>query len=415
MEKQEKVAETTAASANNAPAPRPVSQPVGVPMLDLSREYDELGAEIRSALDEVLSRQDFILGAEVAAFEAAAAARCGCAFAIGCASGSDALWLALTALGVDQGQSVVTTPFSFFSTASAILRAGAQPVFADIDPRTFLLDPDRVREALDSLRAEKKRITALLPVHLYGQAVCWTEFERIQQESREKGSPLNLVEDAAQAFGARWRGRPAGSLGTAAAFSFYPTKNLGAAGDAGMIATRDPELADRLRMLRTHGMRRRYLHEEIGWNSRLDTLQAAVLNVKLRHIDRWNEQRRNLAANYHRFFGESGIVEPGPYPERAVVLPTVQKAAAHIFHQYVIRADRRDELHSFLKKRNIGSAIYYPIPLHLQPALKFLGYRAGDFPESERAANEVLALPIFPQLRPEEQEAVVTAIAGFYR
>lgn len=411
MERRERVKETKRSSAGGSAEPL---QTVQVPMLDLSREYAELIKELSSAIKQVFERQDFILGTEVAAFEAAAAARCGSRFAVGCASGSDALWLALMALGIGENQCVITTPFSFFSTASSILRAGARPIFADIDPSTLVLDPARVREALGESSSAERRISAVLPVHLYGQTVCWTEFEQIQQEFNSESRALSLVEDAAQAFGARWQGRPAGSLGTAAAFSFYPTKNLGAAGDAGMVTTQDAGLAERLRLLRAHGMRQRYLHEEIGWNSRLDTLQAAVLNVKLQYLDRWNEQRRRLAANYRHLFAAAGLAEPGPYPERSIVLPTVQTAAEPVFHQFVIRATHRDQLRSFLLGRKIGSAIYYPIPLHLQPALKFLGYHAGDFPQSERAASEVLALPIFPQLQAEEQEAVVAAIAGFY-
>lgn len=390
--------------------------PLHIPLLDLAREYSEIAPEVLLALDQVLSRQDFILGKEVSAFETAAAARCGAPCAVGCSSGSDALWLALTALGVGPGQAVVTTPFTFFSTASAILRAGARAVFADIDPETFLLDPSKVRGQLEdgiSLRTGE-RVSTILAVHLYGQAADWTRLEALSKDFSKKNGPLVLIEDAAQAFGSSWGGRPAGSLGETAAFSFYPTKNLGAAGDAGMVTTQNVELAGRLRMLRTHGMRRRYLHEEIGWNCRLDTLQAAVLLVKLQHIDHWNAARQRLAERYHKLFDRAGLTEAGPYPKQAVVLPAVQKAARHVYHQYVIRAARRDELRAFLAARGIGSEIYYPVPLHLQPALKSLGYRAGDFPESERAAAEVLALPIFPQLAPEEQEAVVATIADFY-
>lgn len=385
-------------------------------MLALSREYEEIALDLRRALEQVLSRQDFILGADVSAFESAAAERCATGYAVGCSSGSDALWLALKALGIGPGQAVLTTPFSFFSTASAILRAGAKPLFADIDPATFLLDPQKVREQLAEGRPArgKARITAVLAVHLYGQTVDWSQLEDVREEFGGKAGGPALIEDAAQAFGARWRGRPAGSLGEAAAFSFYPTKNLGAAGDAGMVTTQDTKTNERLRMLRNHGMRRRYLHEEIGWNCRLDTLQAAVLTVKLKHIDEWNTRRRTLAENYRKLFEEAGLSEPGPYANRAVVLPAVQEQALPVFHQYVIRAARRHELRTFLAARGIGSEIYYPVPLHLQPALKSLGYQAGDFPESERAAAEVLALPIFPQLAPEEQQAVVAAIADFY-
>ncbi|HEV2273514.1 MAG TPA: DegT/DnrJ/EryC1/StrS family aminotransferase [Acidobacteriaceae bacterium] len=381
-----------------------------IPTLDLSREYRLIAPLLLDAIEAVLSQQKFILGDEVVSFENAAAARCGARHGIGCASGTDALWLALAAAGIGPDDAVVTTPFSFFATVSSILRANARPLLADIDPETFNLAPESVRSCLNASSAV---IRAILPVHLFGQTADWDAFESLQQEYSREPAGLMLIEDAAQAFGACWDSRPAGSLGEAAAFSFYPTKNLSASGDAGMVTVSGDRLAERVRMLRAHGMRRRYYHEEVGWNSRLDTLQAAVLLVKLRFIDEWNEQRRALAANYDALLRRAGIADSGLYPEHGVVLPRTRAKAKHVYHQYVIRVRRRDDLKEFLALHGVGSEVYYPVPLHLQPALKNLGYKRGAFPESERAAEEVLALPIFPQLTTEEQEIVVARIADF--
>jgi dTDP-4-amino-4,6-dideoxygalactose transaminase len=383
-----------------------VSPPQPIPLLDLSREFDEIGPELLVAVEAVFRNQRFVLGPEVAAFEQAAARVCGTAEAIGCASGTDALWLAMAAAGLVPGDRVLTTAFSFFATASSVLRLGAVPVFADIDPRTCNLDPTAVSQALK----KHPSVSAILPVHLYGQCADWTALSALAQARN-----CQLIEDAAQAFGATWDGLPAGSLGTSAAFSFYPTKNLSAAGEAGMITTQSPAIARRARSLRAHGMETRYYHDEIGWNSRLDTLQAAVLLVKLRHLDAWTERRRALAARYDQLFVAANIVEPGPYPNDGVVLPWIDPRAHHVFHQYVIRVTHRDELRAWLSQRGIGSEVYYPLALHQQKALASLGYREGDFPESERAAREVLALPIFPQLRDGEQERVVTAICDFFK
>ena len=380
------------------------SQPV--PMLDLKRQYGPLHGELLDAVGEVLKSQQFILGEPVAAFERAAAAQLGVAHAIGCASGTDALWLALAAAGIGPGDGVVTTPFSFFASVSAILRAGATPVLADIEPGTFNLDPAQVETVVD--RPPGVAIRAILPVDLYGQCADWTSFARLGTEYG-----LRLIEDAAQAYGAEWNGVKAGGFGDIAAFSFYPTKNLSAAGDAGMVTTNSDELAERARMLRQHGMRRRYYHDEIGWNARLDGMQAAILGVKLKYISGWNDARRSVAERYHTLFSATGLAEFGPYPVHGVVLPHEVSGSRHIWHQYVIRTARRDALREFLTSRKIGSEIYYPVPLHMQEALKGLGYREGSFPEAERAAREVLALPIFPELREDEQETVVAAIAEF--
>jgi dTDP-4-amino-4,6-dideoxygalactose transaminase len=316
------------------------------------------------------------------------------------------LWLALAAAGLGPGQAVVTTPFSFFASVSSILRAGATPVLADIDPVSFNLSSAAVSAVLDGPRGAAVR--AILPVHLYGQTVEWPSFARI---ARDRG--LTMIEDAAQAWGAEWNGVKAGGLGDIAAFSFYPTKNLSAAGDAGMVTTNSDALAERVKMLRQHGMRRRYYHDELGWNTRMDGFQGAVLAVKLKYIGAWTEARRALAARYHALFVQAGLAEAGPYPEHGVVLPRELPGARHVWHQYVIRAPRRDALREFLSARGIGSEIYYPLPLHQQEALKGLGYAEGDFPEAERAAREVLALPIFPELREDEQQIVVAAIAEF--
>jgi dTDP-4-amino-4,6-dideoxygalactose transaminase len=353
----------------------------------------------------VCASQHFILGEEVAALEQEIAAFVGATEAVGCASGTDALWLALVAADVQPGDSVITTAFSFFASASAIVRAGARPVLLDVDPHTLNLDPAQVEAHLRSRKST--RLRALLPVHLYGQCADMDVFERLANEFQ-----LIVVEDAAQAIGASWRDRRAGSLGTTAAFSFYPTKNLSAYGEAGLVTTNNPEFAAHVRRLRTHGSPHRYLHEELGWNCRLDAIQAAVLRVKLPHLERWNQQRRACAATYDRLLTQSGLASgKASDPVRPL---GVSPHAHHVYHQYVIRARRRDDLRQFLTDRNIGSEIYYPIPIHLQPVFAYLGYREGDLPESERAAREVLALPMFPELTEDEQQWVVESIAEFY-
>jgi dTDP-4-amino-4,6-dideoxygalactose transaminase len=378
-------------------------------MLDLQRQYEQVRAEVLAAVGRVCASQHYILGAEVEAFERELADFCGAREAVGCASGTDALWLALVAAGVQPGDQVLTTPFSFFASASAIARAGARPVFADIDASTLNLNPAQVELFLRSRQRDKLR--ALLPVHLYGQCADMDFFQRLADEFH-----LSLIEDAAQAVGASWRARRAGSMGVSAAFSFYPTKNLSAYGDAGLVTTSDPEMAAHMRRLRNHGSPRRYVHEELGWNSRLDALQAAILRVKLKYVEGWNEARRQRATRYDDLFTAAGLTSTGGQPENAapIRLPQTLAPADHIFHQYAVRAYRRDELREFLSARKIGTEIYYPIPLHLQPCFVYLGYREGDFPEAERAAKEVLALPMFPELTEDEQRWVVKSIADFY-
>jgi dTDP-4-amino-4,6-dideoxygalactose transaminase len=375
-------------------------------MLDLKRQYEPLHQELLAAIEQVLKEQQFTLGSVVAAFERDAAAQLGVAHGVGCASGTDALWLALAAAEIGPGAAVVTTPFSFFASVSSILRVGAKALLADIDPVTFNLDAVAVERVLDSEAGAE--VKAMLPVHLYGQCCPWDSFARL---GREHG--LTLIEDAAQAWGAEWKGVKAGGLGDLAAFSFYATKNLSAAGEAGMVTTNSDALSERATMLRSHGMRRRYYHDEIGWNARMDGFQGAVLGVKLKYVEGWNDARRVAAARYHDLFAKAGLVESGLYPTNGVVLPREVEGAKHIWHQYVIRTSKRDALREFLAARQIGSEIYYPVPLHMQQALKGLGYSEGDFPEAERAAREVLALPMFAELRADEQETVVAAIAEF--
>jgi dTDP-4-amino-4,6-dideoxygalactose transaminase len=374
-------------------------------LLDLHRQYRQIREEVLAAMERVCSSQQFVLGAEVDSLEHELAAFVGSGAAVGCASGTDALWLALLAGGVRPGDAVITTAFSFFASASAIVRAGARPVLVDVDPETLNLNPASVRDRLRAGGSDK--IRAILPVHLYGQCADMDGLQQVADEFQ-----LALIEDAAQAIGAKWRARRAGSLGAAAAFSFYPTKNLSACGDAGLVTTSDPDFAAHMRNLRNHGSPRRYYHEEIGWNCRLDAIQAAILRVKLPHIESWNQQRRERAATYDRLFMAAGLVSNTS--DSPVNRLHTSPHAFHVFHQYVIRAVRRDELRIFLNNRKIGTEIYYPIPLHLQPCFAYLGYNAGDLPESERAAGDVLALPMFPELTESEQQYVVDSIAEFY-
>ena len=377
-------------------------------MLDLKRQYESIKDEVAAAMERVLPTQHFVGGPELEAFEHESADYLGVSASIGCSSGTDALWLALAAAGVQSGDRVITPPFTFFASASSITRCGATPVFADIDSATFNLDP----AAVENVLRDRKPVRAIMPVHLYGQCANMDAFSDIARRHN-----LAIVEDAAQAFGANWHGKKAGALGTVAAFSFYPTKNLSAYGDGGAVTTNDGEIAEHVRRLRNHGSRLRYYHEEIGWNCRLDALQAAVLRVKLKHIDRWNQQRRAVAARYDSVFAATGLAKPTATTVDAqapIALLHTRPEAYHIYHQYVVRAHRRDELRAFLSSRSIGTEIYYPVPLHLQQSFAYLGYKSGDLPESERAAAESLALPIFPELREDEQQRVVAGIAEFY-
>ena len=381
-------------------------------MLDLKRQYATIRELVREAIDQVCESQSLVLGEEVAALEREVSAYLGVASTVGCSSGTDALWLALAAAGVSAGDSFLTTPFTFFASASSITRCGATPVFADIDPKTFNLSPHAVEQAIASQRPPG--LKGIMPVHLYGQCVDAGAFDALATCYR-----LVIVEDAAQAFGATWNGRHAGALGRSAAFSFYPTKNLSAFGDAGAATTTDAEVGEHMKRLRNHGATRRYYHDEIGWNARMDAIQGAVLRIKLRHIEQWNQDRRRIAADYDSLLQQAGLAGARGTSihvdaSQPLALPLTAPQANHIFHQYVVRAHRRDELREFLQARQIGCEIYYPVPLHLQQCFAYLGYKAGDFPEAERACREVLALPIFPELTTAEQQQVVAAIAEFY-
>ena len=387
--------------------------PQSVPLLDLRRQYEGIREDVLAAIARVCDSQSFILGPEVEALEREIAALTGADSAVGCASGTEALWLALVAAGVKPGDSVITTAFSFFASASAIVRAGATPVFVDVDPETLNLDARLVGRQLRT--KQPGNVRAILPVHLYGQCADMDAFDRIVREYAQEFK-VAIVEDAAQAIGAQWSGRGAGSLGVTAAFSFYPTKNLSAYGDAGIVTTTRPEMAEHMRRLRNHGSPRRYYHHEFGWNGRMDAIQAAVLRVKLRHIADWNHNRQQHAATYDQLFAGAGLASNQTSNQLGAPVRLLSRSpqAKHVFHQYVIRAQRRDELRKFLAERNIGSEIYYPLPLHLQPVFSYLGLKAGDMPVSEQAATEVLALPMFPELTEAEIRWVVESIAEFY-
>ncbi len=375
-------------------------------MLDLSRQYASIREEVLSAITRVCDSQRYILGGEVVVFEREFASLCGTADAVGCASGTDALWLAMAAGGIRSGEAVITTPFSFFASASSILRAGARPVFADIDPETLNLDPSSVEQRL---KLSPAHIRAVMPVHLYGQCADMDGLDRVASEFK-----LLVIEDAAQAVGATWKGKPAGALGVAAAFSYYPTKNLSAFGDAGAVTTDDSAIAQHIRSLRDHGSKKRYYHDEIGANSRLDAIQAAVLRVKMPHLQSWNDARRKRAGIYDRLLVSAGLTKTAANAAAPVVLLKTRPEAHHIYHQYVVRVRQRDELRAFLTERGVGSEIYYPIPLHLQKCFAYLGYTQGDLPQAESAAATVLALPMFAELEADEQRYVVDSIAEFY-
>jgi len=365
-----------------------------VPQLDLAAQYAAIGAEIRTAIDKVLASQHFVLGREGAALESEIAQLCGVQYGVGVASGTDALILALRACGVKAGDDVLLPPFTFVATGSAVSALGANPVFVDIRPDTYNIDPSELARRLTP------RTRAIIVVHLYGLVA---DMEPILNFARAHKLPV--IEDNAQAIGARSKGRPAGSFGDAACISFYPTKNLGAYGDAGMVVTNSEGLAARLKILRNHGQVDKYWSAETGWNSRLDEIQAAILRVKLRHLADWQHARQSNAAEYTRLLSEV----PGVMP------PQIPEGYEHVFHQYTIRTEKRDALHEFLSERKIGCAVYYPHPLHLQPLYSSLGHKAGDFPHSERAAEEVLSLPMFPELKKPEIAQVVNAIAEFLR
>jgi dTDP-4-amino-4,6-dideoxygalactose transaminase len=368
---------------------------MNVPPLALDREYQEVGSEMEKRVAKVLASGYYILGEEVSVFQKAFAQWVGAPYAVGLASGSDALYLALQALGIGPGDEVITTPFTYFATVGAIVRLGAKPVFADIDPRTYALDAEKAEKKIT------KKTKALLPVHLYGQCADMKEFLALA-----KKQDLALVEDAAQAHGAEYQNQKAGSFGDAGCFSFYPTKNLGAYGDAGALTVKDEELHRHLLSLRVHGSLPddKYFHQEWGANSRLDEIQAAVLNVKLPHLDEWTEKRRQVA-----YFYDAELESEEEWLEA----PLEAEGRRHVYHQYVVRTSERNELKKFLNEKGIAATAYYPYPLHELPPLKQFGYKPGDFPDAERASEEVLALPCFPQMTKDEMGYVVEMIRAF--
>ena len=388
-EKTEKMVATE--NLNREPPKKPL-----FPFLDLQSQFKTMREEVIGAVTKVLDSQHFILGPEVAAFEQEIKREIGAEFAISCASGSDALLLALMALDIAPGEEVITTPFTFVATAGSIARLRAKPVFVDIDPETFNIDPDQIEAAITS------KTRAIMPVHLFGLSADLDPIIRLAKQRN-----LAVIEDAAQAIGAHYNGKPVGGLGAFGCFSFFPSKNLGGAGDGGMIGTNDPALADRLTLLRTHGSRTKYEYELLGMNSRLDALQAAILRVKLRYLSLWAAGRQGRADRYRELFREAGL-------EGQVTLPVTPANSVHVYNQFVVRVEKRDQLKAHLQRAGVPTEIYYPKPLHLQPAFTYLGYKQGAFPQSEAISQEVLALPVYGELKDEHQDVIVAAIAEFY-
>jgi dTDP-4-amino-4,6-dideoxygalactose transaminase len=364
--------------------------------LDLEQQFKQIRTEVVRAVTEVLESQRFVLGPEVEQFEREIANYLGCRFAIACASGTDALILALLALGVGPGDEVITTPFTFVATASAITRAGAVPVFADIDPNTYNLDPARLEAAVSS------KTRAIIPVHLFGLAA---DMQPIMEVAMKHGIPA--VEDAAQAIGASYHGANLGTIGAMGCFSFFPSKNLGGAGDGGLVTTNGSGYADRLRLLRVHGSPRRYEYEVLGMNSRLDALQAAILRVKLKYLNNWTEQRRCNAELYRKLLSQCE-------GNGCLVLPREPHGTHHVYNQFTIRCRERDALCQHLRQEGIPTEIYYPHPLHLQPAFRYLGYKEGSMPQAESMAREVVSLPVYPELNEDQQRLIAAAVARFY-
>jgi dTDP-4-amino-4,6-dideoxygalactose transaminase len=387
---------------------------MNVPLLDLQAQYATIKDKVRAAVDEVLGSQRFVLGAQVSALEEEIAKLCEVPFAVGVASGTDALLLSLKALGVGPGDSVVTVPFTFFATAGTIVNLGARPIFVDIEPAGFEMDPEKLSSFLAREctfnPAEKKMVhkasgtivKAIVPVHLYGQCA---DMDEILEVARRYNLPV--VEDACQAIGATYKGRKAGAMGNLGCLSFFPSKNLGGAGDGGMVVTSNPQLAERVRLLRTHGAHPKYFHAIVGFNSRLDELQAAILRVKLPYLQAWSEARGENALKYIRDFAAADLLS-------CVTPPVVLPSRTHIYHQFVIRCPKRDALLQFLKAAGIGTEIYYPVSMHEQECFRYLGYAAADMPHSYAASQETLALPIYPELSDEQREHVVKSIAEFF-
>jgi len=384
-----------------------------VPLLDLKAQYAQIRAEVLPVIEQVCASQRFILGEHVMALEAEVAAYCGSGAGIGVSSGTDALLLALMALGVGVGDEIITSPFTFFATAGTIARLGARPLFCDIDPVSFNISPQAVAEFLDRHcnvqgghlinRATGGRVKGIMPVHLYGQSA---DLDPLMAKAKQHH--LKVIEDAAQAIGTEYQGVRVGSIGDIGCFSFFPSKNLGAFGDAGLCTTNDAELAESMRVLRVHGGKPKYFHAVIGGNFRIDELQAAVLRVKLKYLDGWTEARQRNAAYYSAAFAAADL-------SNNLITPRAVVQGRHIFNQYIVRVKNRDALKDHLTARSIGTEIYYPVPLHLQKCFAYLKHAPGDFPESERAAAETLALPIYPELTPAQLDHVIASVVDFYR
>ncbi|HEX9743262.1 MAG TPA: DegT/DnrJ/EryC1/StrS family aminotransferase [Nitrospiraceae bacterium] len=369
---------------------------MNVPLLDLKAQYKTIKPEVMAAVEAVCDEQGFILGPRVAEFEQALAKYVGTGHAVGCASGTDAIVLALMAVGVGQGDEVITVPFTFFATAGSISRLGAKPVFVDIKPDTFNMDPGQIEKKTTA------RTKAIMPVHLFGQCA---DMKGINEIARRKR--VRVIEDAAQAIGSAQDGTRAGALGDAGCLSFFPSKNLGGFGDGGAVTTNDKGLSEAVAMLRVHGSKVKYVHERVGFNSRLDALQAAILRVKLNHLDTWAGGRQRNAGRYERLFRDAGLLE-------RITLPKTEKGNVHVYNQFTIRVQKRDELRAHLKDKGVGTEVYYPIPLHLQGCYRELGHQKGSFPVSEKACEEVLALPIYAELTEDQQAHVVSTIKEFF-
>jgi len=370
--------------------------------LDLKAQYKSIKKEIDAAIKRVLDSCVFIGGAEVEGLEKEVAGFCGTKYAIGVNSGTDALFLSLKALGIKEGDEVITTPFTFIATAEIIANLGARPVFVDIAPGTFNIDILKIEKIIADLSSSRrKKLKAIIPVHIFGQMADMDEIMKIAKKYR-----LSVVEDSAQAMGAEYKGRKAGSMGDLGCLSFFPSKNLGAYGDGGMIITSDKDLADKINLFKSHGSspKEKYLNLVLGTNSRLDALQAAILRAKLKHLSVWSKERAKKASYYNKFLKRIGDVK----------ISAVDKNKTHIFHQYTVRTKFRDKLQKYLNEKGIPTMIYYPLPLHLQPAFKYLGYKRGDFPESEKAASEVLSLPIYPEIGRKDQDYIIQKIKEFY-
>lgn len=394
---------------------------VTVPLLDLKLQYASIKKEVQAAIDEICETQALILGPKTAAMEKELAAYCQTEFAWGVSSGTDALLLAMMALGIEAGDEVITSPYTFFATAGCVARLGAKAVFVDIDPKSYNIDPAKIEEKITP------NTKAIIPVHLYGQCADMDPIVEIAEQHN-----LSVIEDAAQAIGAEYKGRRAGSIGHVGCFSFYPTKNLGAFGDAGAVTTNDPDLAHRLQILRVHGMEPKYYHKFIGGNFRIDAIQAAVVQIKLKRLDAWTAGRQHNAMLYNNLFLESGLTEAAAGQEPVLTLPFVSSETGqyahrtvsttpfaghrHIYNQYILRVShKRDDLRTFLSERNIGSEIYYPLPLHMQDCFAGWGYQAGDFPLSEQAAEQTVALPIYPELTEAQLRTAAEATIEFYK